>query len=170
MYYIDNPTLGQWCNTQRRRYRVKSTASKGRKIAPLTKEQINKLYTVAFRFQAKNVRRGKNVAFRIQANKRVRGKYKIKDYLTRWNERFEELKTFYKKNGHSNVPARYQDNPPLGQWCSTQRTCYRVNLQLAHQSKSDSIAVKKPSHLPLTKEKINKLHTVAFRFPEEGHK
>jgi hypothetical protein len=31
----------------------------------------------------------------------------------RWNEQFEELKAFFKENGHSAVPLRYNDNPTL---------------------------------------------------------
>lgn len=38
-----------------------------------------------------------------------------------WNERFEELKAFRKREGHCLVPPRYPENPKLGGWVSKQR-------------------------------------------------
>ena len=34
----------------------------------------------------------------------------------RWSERFEELKSFYKENGHSDVPTYYKSDPQCGTW------------------------------------------------------
>jgi hypothetical protein len=59
--YNGDKTLGRWCQTQKRRYRVfldlthqskNDSTSYKRKTAPLTKEQIDKVQTVAFKFSA----------------------------------------------------------------------------------------------------------------------
>ena len=38
-----------------------------------------------------------------------------------WEEMFEDLLEFKKKNGHCNVPSRWSENPKLSRWVSTQR-------------------------------------------------
>jgi hypothetical protein len=151
--YNDNPTLGRWCSMQRYRYRANlelthqsendSIAIKKGKPSPLTKEQIDKLCTVAF-------------------NNHSRWSRKMDEQ--NWNKQFEELKAFYKEHGHSDVPQAYNDNPTLGRWCYKQRVRYKVYLELTHQSENDSIAVKKKKHSPLTKEQMDKLCTVFFKF------
>ena len=60
-----------------------SIAIKKGKPSPLTKEQIDKLCTVAF-------------------NNHSRWSRKMDEQ--NWNKQFEELKAFYKENGHSDVP------------------------------------------------------------------
>lgn len=45
-----------------------------------------------------------------------------RDYnLERWYEKFNELKAFYLKHKHVNLPARYKENPPLATWIVRQR-------------------------------------------------
>lgn len=38
-----------------------------------------------------------------------------------WQQMFQRLQEFYKKNGHSNVPDRYKPDEKLGRWVSTVR-------------------------------------------------
>lgn len=38
-----------------------------------------------------------------------------------WDERFEELLQFQKKNGHCRIPVRYKENQQLATWVRTQR-------------------------------------------------
>lgn len=39
----------------------------------------------------------------------------------KWNHRFNQLKKFYEKQGHSNLSARYKRNKSLGTWVVRQR-------------------------------------------------
>jgi hypothetical protein len=73
----------------------------------------------------------------------------------KWNRRFEELKAFHKKHGHSDVPTRYKDNTKLGWWVNNQRKYFKTVC-------SSSNSKEKPC--PLTQERIKKLHTVGFKF------
>jgi hypothetical protein len=43
-----------------------------------------------------------------------------------WQEHFNELVEYKRKNGHCNVPNRYGGNPALGIWAKTQRLHYRL--------------------------------------------
>lgn len=38
-----------------------------------------------------------------------------------WDDKYEELVDFFKKNGHCNVPTKFRENSALGRWISTQR-------------------------------------------------
>jgi len=42
-----------------------------------------------------------------------------------WEKMFEELREFKAREGHCNVPNRYQTNPALAQWVSTQRKAWK---------------------------------------------
>ncbi|GAX29418.1 hypothetical protein FisN_16Hh142 [Fistulifera solaris] len=46
-------------------------------------------------------------------------------HLSRWKRRYDQLREFYDKYGHSNVPEDYSDNFQLGQWCMNQRSQYK---------------------------------------------
>ena len=69
-----------------------------------------------------------------------RAKFKLLDSIgfewdpleTFWQQMFEELKSFRKKNGHCNVPAKYPDCPQLGRWVNRQRNCF-VNAKLSKE-------------------------------------
>lgn len=47
---------------------------------------------------------------------------------TNWNEMYSVLKAHYLKNGNSNVPVIFPDNPHLGKWCFKQRQNYRNDI------------------------------------------
>ena len=40
---------------------------------------------------------------------------------------FKALEAFHSREGHCNVPARYPENPSLGQWLSKQRASKKKN-------------------------------------------
>mmetsp|Transcript_55696 Transcript_55696/g.134982 ORF Transcript_55696/g.134982 Transcript_55696/m.134982 type:complete len:467 (-) Transcript_55696:1249-2649(-) len=42
----------------------------------------------------------------------------------KWNEQYERLKSFKRKNGHCNIVVTNCDDPVLGQWVSSQRGLY----------------------------------------------
>jgi len=50
-----------------------------------------------------------------------------KSHETRWNKTIEELKSYRKKYGHTEIPQEYDENPQLGRWVMNQRTFYRMN-------------------------------------------
>ena len=63
---------------------------------------------------------------------------------TAWEEKFQELLAYRDEFGHCNVPQSYVANPPLGMWCSTQRT---------HKNKG-----------ALTEDRIARLAAIGFQF------
>ena len=44
-----------------------------------------------------------------------------------WQEMFAALAAYKEAHGECNVPQKWRDNPRLGNWCTTQRTAYRLN-------------------------------------------
>ncbi len=42
----------------------------------------------------------------------------------KWQKNFDKLKKYFDENGHTNVPARYEKDKPLGTWCVGQRVKY----------------------------------------------
>jgi len=55
-----------------------------------------------------------------------------------WGIMFEELRKFKGREGHSNVPQKYSDNPELGTWVMNQRR-QRLKISKERASKLDSI-------------------------------
>ncbi len=149
--YKDNPSLAEWCNTQR----------KMKKKDKLDQDKINQLHEIGFvwdqleaawkeQFDAlkafKEKKRHCNVPYRYKDNpslgkwcgtqRQMKQKGKLAhdkfvqlheigfvwDQLeAAWKEQFDALKAFKEKNRHCNVPYRYKDNPSLGLWCARQR-------------------------------------------------
>jgi superfamily II DNA or RNA helicase len=59
-----------------------------------------------------------------------------------WSRRFEELQSFKEKNGHCDVPARYNDNRALGAWITEQRSRKRKGtLAPEHEEKLRNLGV-----------------------------
>ena len=58
----------------------------------------------------------------------------------RWNEMFERLVEYKKKNGSTNVPKRYKEDPELATWVYDQRRYRREeSLPMKRIEKLDSI-------------------------------
>jgi Helicase associated domain len=45
-----------------------------------------------------------------------------------WDFRFEELREFYRKNGHADVPYPFPENPGLSRWVRRQRCDYQLRM------------------------------------------
>jgi hypothetical protein len=63
---------------------------------------------------------------------------------TRWNELFERLVEYKKKNGSTMVPSKYKQDPELAGWVKRQREKYKAKQIL------------------LSKDKIEKLDSIGF--------
>mmetsp|Transcript_17497 Transcript_17497/g.33168 ORF Transcript_17497/g.33168 Transcript_17497/m.33168 type:complete len:595 (+) Transcript_17497:598-2382(+) len=98
----DNPSLGHWVHDQRKQYRLYQE----KKQTAMTPERIQLLEKVGFKWA-------------LQRHTATKS----------WNERFEELKKYKAEKGDCNVPIRYNDNPSLGQWVSTQRQEYGAKIK-----------------------------------------
>lgn len=68
-----------------------------------------------------------------------------------WQLKYDELKQYAERFGHSNVPTKYAPHPALGRWVSTQRSQYKV-LQKTGRSRF------------MTRTKIGKLAALGFRW------
>ena len=106
--YEDYPELGKWCMATRKAFN-KMLRDKG----PLTDQSKDR------------VDRLKKVGFHL-------------DHNTASNACFErrcvELAEFRLKFGHSNVPAKYEDNERLAKWCSKVRSALR-QIKKGHKSR-----------------------------------
>ena len=49
-------------------------------------------------------------------------------YSQKWDKRFEELRAFYRKNGHADVPCPFPENPGLSRWVKRQRFEYQLRM------------------------------------------
>jgi hypothetical protein len=59
--------------------------------------------------------------------KRSRAKNKIHtSHSASWHRRFEELRNFYRKHTHSDVPSPFPENPGLSRWVKRQRWEYAL--------------------------------------------
>lgn len=114
------PHLGVWVRNQRREYRRLELDQD----STLTQQRLDRLYALGFEW--------------------------CTSHSTKWESRYQELETFYREHGHSNVPEDYQGNVSLGQWCMNQRTAYR------RYANGEPTA--------LTAERIELLETLEFRW------
>lgn len=71
-------------------------------------------------------------------------------YDDAWMDKFHHLQHFYDYHGHANIPLRYESNPSLGIWVSTQRSQYN--------------AMKKNRPTRMTQQRIDLLNTLDFVF------
>ncbi len=54
---------------------------------------------------------------------------------THWQSLYNDLKTYYSKHKHSNIPVIFKENPALGKWCFKQRQNYRNDILKADKIK-----------------------------------
>ena len=55
----------------------------------------------------------------------------------KWYKRFEELRSFRKESGHSNIPTRWSQNPALAQWVKRQRYQYKLKMEGKHSTMTE---------------------------------
>ncbi|CAB9505504.1 helicase [Seminavis robusta] len=114
--YDEDTQLGYWVSTQRRQYRILSTA--GADSVPLSAERVKALEDIGFEWSA------------------VPASHKS------WDGRFAELVSFVQQFGHAQVPMGYEDNPRLATWVSTQRQEYKL-LKQGRSSRLTEAKIKK---------------------------
>jgi hypothetical protein len=131
---VQHPTLGSWVHEQRRQYKLfiqKDARSK------MTAGKINILKKAGFIFEIAK----KSQLIDARSNSKS------------WEERYNELKLFKVRNGHTLVPQHY---PRLGWWVNTQR---KEHKKLITGKKS-----------ALTSAKVLKLVELDFVFDASGKK
>eukprot|EP00978_Attheya_sp_CCMP212_P011500 scaffold28400_cov51-Attheya_sp.AAC.2 len=72
----------------------------------------------------------------------------------RWDKHYAELQAFHAEHSHANVPTKYEPNPALGRWVSTQRAEY-IKFTLGQKTF-------------LTREKVANLNTLRFRWSAQN--
>eukprot|EP00429_Kryptoperidinium_foliaceum_P036643 CAMPEP_0176178096 /NCGR_PEP_ID=MMETSP0120_2-20121206/91256_1 /TAXON_ID=160619 /ORGANISM="Kryptoperidinium foliaceum, Strain CCMP 1326" /LENGTH=1067 /DNA_ID=CAMNT_0017516245 /DNA_START=166 /DNA_END=3371 /DNA_ORIENTATION=+ len=126
--YSANRRLGIWVSAQRQQYKIlqsqrqqrneqletagdsgdnNNSSAKARRSAPLTQERIDLLNA--------------NWIYLDIRSRDALGES--------WNQRLYELRQFKDQYGHCLVPSRYEQNPELGVWVSTQRSQYRLYMR-----------------------------------------
>uniref|UniRef100_A0A7S2JQU2 Helicase-associated domain-containing protein n=1 Tax=Leptocylindrus danicus TaxID=163516 RepID=A0A7S2JQU2_9STRA len=69
----------------------------------------------------------------------------------KWFEKLEELKSYKKEHGHTQVPVDFRENPSLGKWAASQRSSYAM-LQ------------KNNPRARITKDRIDILNDIGFEW------
>jgi hypothetical protein len=135
--YEENPSLGHWVDTIRRKYRKYiKTRKQGTEHTKKTvktflelEKQVEKLNSIGFEFEPRG---GRNDT---------------------WDHRIWQLQEFKAKNGHCNVREDDDTYPGLGKWVSYIRRVYRL-----------AKAGERPPRKRLTEEKIEMLNELGFVF------
>jgi len=125
-----NRKIGRWVSNQHHTYKQYKAGNK-QKSEGICEERINQLENIEFNW----------------VSEYASPKQQIRD------EMFEELKIFISKHGHTDVPAKYEDNPKLGPWVSNQRYGY-TNYKAGNKQKSQGMC----------EERINKLESIDFKW------
>ncbi len=138
--YKENPPLGTWTDTQRRRYRKTMEArkihasGKGDLLKPqssyfISQEQIEQLEAIGFNFEPRLSRKDT------------------------WEKRILQIQKFKAKHGHCNVREDDKSNPGLGKWVSYVRRTFRLSR------KKGKVDCGK-----LSSERIEQLKSIGFVF------
>jgi hypothetical protein len=92
-YWPENTPLAQWVKRQRYQYKLRKEE---REVRPstLTEERIKALEDLGFVWDS-------HAAF--------------------WEERWNELRVFKERKGHTNIPTKFKENPQLGIWCKCRK-------------------------------------------------
>jgi hypothetical protein len=94
--YTPNPSLGIWVNKQR----MEKKALDERRKSSMTDGKEQALEEVGF----------------VWAKRKGQAS---------WDEKYRDLRRYCQRNGDCNVPTKYNNNPALGRWVSTQRSQYK---------------------------------------------
>eukprot|EP00592_Proboscia_alata_P015013 CAMPEP_0194397160 /NCGR_PEP_ID=MMETSP0174-20130528/125392_1 /TAXON_ID=216777 /ORGANISM="Proboscia alata, Strain PI-D3" /LENGTH=1054 /DNA_ID=CAMNT_0039193311 /DNA_START=335 /DNA_END=3496 /DNA_ORIENTATION=- len=118
--FAENPSLGRWVMDQRKSYK-KSLHNKS--SSSMTGDRIELLNKVGFEWDLSP---------------------------QTWKERYEQLLSFIKENGHAQVPHTFPQNISLGHWVANQR----INFKKFQKNMPSSI----------TQDQIDLLNTVGFEW------
>jgi hypothetical protein len=152
--YAENLRLGGWVNQTRQNAHRLSPAQRRRLNAlgfvwslrgPLKRHSWDWWYEKLVKFQRRHghcqvpQRSGPDMALSSWVSRMRAGHSKLSKARKRlldeigfswnpleseWGERYRELAEFKVEHGHCNVPFIYPENPSLGLWVTTQRTCH----------------------------------------------
>ena len=142
--YKENPSLGTWTDTQRRRYRKTMEAKKLQGSIPvdpntntkrgsglfISQEHVDQLEAVGFVFEPRFSRQ------------------------ETWERRVQEIQSFKAKHCHCNVREDDKSNPGLGKWVSYVRRTYRLSKQKKGGQGKNKLSV----------ERIAQLKSIGFIF------
>ena len=126
--FPENPSLGTWVDTQRRRYRKFLDARVGegtdlnKRGGVMPQEHVDQLIELGFVFEPRLSRK------------------------ETWSRRIEELQEFKDKHGHCNVREDDTANPGLGKWVSYVRRTHRLAKQ-KNTSKGKKLSDDRVEHL-----------------------
>lgn len=133
--YEENPSLGHWVDTMRRKYRKLIKHRKAGTVHAKTvrtvselEQQVEKLLSIGFEFEPRGARKDS------------------------WEQRISQLRRFKEKNGHCNVREDDDTYVGLGKWVSYIRRVYRL------------AKAGRPPRNRLTEEKIEILKDLGFVF------
>ena len=87
---------------------------------------------------------------RSQATKRTRTAATKTKLQSKWDDMFNRLVRYKTENGHCLVPNRYENDPALGSWVSTQRRQYKILKSGGSES------------TPMTPERARRLMSIGF--------
>mmetsp|Transcript_26733 Transcript_26733/g.32420 ORF Transcript_26733/g.32420 Transcript_26733/m.32420 type:complete len:371 (+) Transcript_26733:152-1264(+) len=96
-HHSNNPRLGKWVEVQQNEY----SKLKNKDKSHMTQLKIELLNDIGFKWKISKTHNGA------------------------WEKRYNQLKEFKSQKGHCNVPQKYEMNPSLGVWVSTQRQEYK---------------------------------------------
>lgn len=155
--YKENPQLGTWVVNQRQSYRKNNLSQERIELLNQLKfdwdpnevrwkEMYQQLKEYCEQNQHCNVPReceeypqlGVWVGMQRQSYKKnnlSRGRIELLNQLNfgwdgfeaQWQQRYQELKEYFNQHKHCNVPDKFKENPPLGNWVQMQRQNYKNN-------------------------------------------
>lgn len=138
--YKHNPLLGQWCDQIRKTYAKLMDSNQNANTTTTTTGN-----PLSVRLNQPKIQMLKDIGFDFE--------YKTVDRKT-YEERLAEIKEYYEKHGHANIPASYKENPGLGMWVANLRSSYK-------RFQKDKINYK---GLQFTEERLKQLSDVGFDF------
>uniref|UniRef100_A0A6U3UDC3 Helicase-associated domain-containing protein n=1 Tax=Ditylum brightwellii TaxID=49249 RepID=A0A6U3UDC3_9STRA len=135
--YEKNLKLGKWVETQRYEYTKLQRAEQQKQKeegggGESSTSATTKSRPLSIRLTEERLKRLESIGFEWKV------KHKMKrHYDKQWNEMFEKLLDYKRKNGHCLVPKRCMDDIKLGTWVHTQRIQYRKTMMDTKEKKEE---------------------------------
>jgi hypothetical protein len=162
--YPQNPSLGTWVDTQRRRYRKYLTALKEKQGNKNGANNVARAGDEGTHITESNISQSNiDLAIRTgpvmskeQVDRLISIGFVFEPRLSReetWNRRVQELSKYKKMHGHCNVREDDKSNPGLGKWVSYVRRSHRLAKQ-GRRAKGKR----------LSDDRVDQLKTIGFVF------
>lgn len=137
--YVDDPQLAAWVANQRSNHRT----------GKLRVDRQERLESIGFRLRPVVTDGSSKLASTLQKQLNASGTQnnaQQNKYDEQWENKFERLLKFKQKHGHADVPTKYDRDPQLSSWVSTQRSFHRSGkLRPDRKEKLESIGFRLPS-------------------------